>query len=131
MKFVIRLVTITLLLTSTTLAVGNCTVGRCTNCEISTDPTPRKYCTQCDGAPISGTGINRSCTGGTEIPNCKTYNVQNGKPTCIGCKAGSSLFVDSPIENSICVPCNLATHYVNTTTGLCTAAGFVLDCIKY
>ena len=131
MKFDTKLITITFLLASVTLAAGSCTKEKCVKCEATTDAIPLKFCSLCYGAPISGTGNDRSCSGGIEITNCLFYNVQNGKPTCVGCKPDSELFVADPAENSTCVTCNVATHYVNASTGICTAATSVPGCARY
>lgn len=127
MKLTTKLIAITLLMA--TAFAGECTKDKCSKCEANTGATI-KFCSECTGAAIFKTGDDRTCVGGTEITNCLKYNVQNAKATCIACKTGFQLFVATPVENSTCVACNLATNYLNAT-GVCTAATAVTDCTAY
>ena len=127
MKLTTKLIAITLLMA--TAFAGECTKDKCDKCEANTGATI-KFCSQCHGAAIFKTGDDRTCTGGTEITNCEKYNVQNAKSTCIQCKSGFQLFVATPVENSTCITCNLATNYISAA-GVCTAATAVTDCTAY
>jgi len=91
MKLTTKLITITLILASATLAAGTggCTAGACDYCEMKgTD----KYCTACHNSAMKGAGINRICSGGTAIDGCDLYKTTDdtdaGTVYCASCKTG-------------------------------------------
>merc|ERR1712203_915489 len=59
MKLTTKLIAITLMLATATLAAGECTKDKCGKCEANTGATA-KYCTQCVGAAIFGTAEDGS-----------------------------------------------------------------------
>ena len=88
MKLTTKLIAITLMLATATLAAGECTKDKCGYCAATTNAAA-KYCKECVGAAIFGAADARTCVGGTAITGCKHYkntdDTANGKPYCATC----------------------------------------------
>lgn len=88
MKLTTKLIAITLMLATATLAAGECTKDKCGYCA-ATANAAAKYCKECVGAAIFGAADARTCVGGTAITGCKNYkntdDTANGKAYCSGC----------------------------------------------
>ena len=135
MKFGTKLITIALVLASTTLAAGTgaCNAGACGYCDkIGED----KFCTNCWNSPMSGTGIDRKCSGGTAIKGCLHYkttdDTSSGKIYCAKCNEAKRFYLKEGAtpDANICVECDLTKNYV-ATDKTCKPATVVEGCTSY
>ena len=132
MKLTTKLIAITLMLASATLAAtGACTKDKCGYCAMTgTD----KYCEKCVGAAIFGTAADRKCEGGTAITGCLTYEntdaTANGKAYCSGCDTagGYQLIAGAggdKTKNTCVKPIANCTTALSATECTTCSAGYV------
>ena len=134
-KLNLKIVTImALVLLSTTIAVGTgeCTAEACRYCDMEgTD----KFCTLCHKQAMSGTGINRKCSGGITIAGCLTYKTTDdtatGRIYCAECDAekGFMLFAGVTKDLNKCSRCDFSKNYWKN--GACLTATPVQNCERY
>merc|ERR1712060_854862 len=98
MKLTTKLIAITLMLATATLAAGECTKDKCGYCA-ATANAAAKYCKECVGAAIFGAADARTCVGGTAITGCKNYKTKN---ICVKPIANCSV----PLSATECTTCN-------------------------
>ena len=125
------MMTLLLLASAYAARTGACTSDACGYCEKSGTDT---YCTVCHGRPMSGTGTNRRCQGGTEIPGCIEYKADSqGGVYCSMCDSSKNyqLLEYGDKQTNKCVLCDRSSSYLDRESGQCTVATPVTGCSKY
>ena len=137
MNFSTKLITITLILASATLAqagTGACTAGACRYCDKTGED---KFCDACIDTAMSGAGINRKCSGGTTVTGCDLYkttdDTSSGKVYCSSCDTQNSYYLKTDAGDktkNTCVKCDRTKNHM-TAAVECKTATVVAGCALY